>query len=425
LAVSFVSTGQNSTTAGVTTISVTIDCTGCDMLVAFLGSTAFALTGMTAAYNGVSMTAITNSPADGSSNTKVWGFYLASPSSGSNSIVFNWTTSSSRISAGGIGLAGSNGTVSNGVVGTGTDAASATIASATGDMVVAGLSTNGGQPWTSTNTSDWNNVLVNFTGAGSHQAGAASVTMSWTRGGGTGNDTAVLAVNLPSTGTAVVTQAPYDPGSITRVQTKRRTDEFAYAIPRPVIRTLVPTPDDVFRRIDRKVIPDPSVYAVPPAPPGRLIATAYDTPQLTTNYQRPLPQSDTLRLIPRAPVNIVGMFPDHVITPVQQLRPLPDNTYRSVPVPPKATYGAFPQQDVRVVAKLTPLPQSDASRALAPPIPAAPIFGWPNNPELLTRVRYPGPGLAGYDIAFTPGQLPATTDQPPIAILRWPRSIGR
>lgn len=147
------------------------------------------------------------------------------------------------------------------------------------------------------------------------------------------------------------------------------------------------------------------------------------------------------------------IFVDELTKPVQKKRPLPDAVVQPIPVPFRAILVPDPDRIRPLIDRKSqqtsqfaiatpappgrlapanyersqirlnyqrPLPESDASRSIGPvPIPAPAPGTWGNYPELLTKVKYPGP--VNYDLIFTPGQLPIFRPWRTIGVLRFPK----
>lgn len=171
----------------VTTLNINHTCTGTDRLLVVgcsINSGASAsVSGVT--YNGVSMTSAGAAPIDGG-NTEVSLWYLVAPATGSNTIAITITGTISGISAGGVSFTGVHQTTPVGTYASATGnstTATVNVTSATNEMVVdvcgcfftSTLSVGAGQ-------TQRFNAQAGFvvTGAGSTEAGASSVTMSWT-----------------------------------------------------------------------------------------------------------------------------------------------------------------------------------------------------------------------------------------------------
>jgi hypothetical protein len=140
-------------------------------------------TGVT--YHGVAMTLIgrTNFAADRADTNEMW--YLKAPDVGTFNVVCTFNTTDTGCTLGIDQWDGVDQTTSIGTY-VHADAASSTpslaVSGATGDMIVDVLGQYNQGTNTSTQTLDWsdNNATTNDSGAGSHAAGAASVTMGYT-----------------------------------------------------------------------------------------------------------------------------------------------------------------------------------------------------------------------------------------------------
>jgi hypothetical protein len=187
VAVAFDAASSASSLAQPASLTVSHTCTGANgYLLAIVGLTSGALGNVTSVtYNGVSMgTALWNATVGG---IRCAGFGLKNPATGAHNLVANVSGANDGFSLQGVSFngvdqttpAGTPNSASNGVSST----ATVNIASAAGELVVDGLATGalgtitigGGQTLR-------DSILVTgeHSGRSSEEAGAASVTMSWT-----------------------------------------------------------------------------------------------------------------------------------------------------------------------------------------------------------------------------------------------------
>jgi len=163
----------------------------------------------TVTYNGVSMShAITRVQG---SYIKTRSFYLANPTGGANNVEITFNTTVSQYAVGASSFFGAEGTVSSLQSNSGTNSAAGsgtltnTITSRTGDMTydLIGSQFKGGNPGESAGqTSNWERSGAGIRpGASSREAGASSVTMSWTVTS-TGDNWASIALNIDQVSTA-------------------------------------------------------------------------------------------------------------------------------------------------------------------------------------------------------------------------------
>ena len=140
------------------------------------------ITGVT--YAGVAMTSIGTSA--GATLVHLWG--LIAPATGANDVVVTASAAGNGIVAGAISYNGVDQTTPNsGFAAAG--ALTVNVTSAVNDMVMDTVSSDGGSAYTpgANQTERWDVAQTgggdSFSGAGSHEAGQATVTMSWTGGG--------------------------------------------------------------------------------------------------------------------------------------------------------------------------------------------------------------------------------------------------
>lgn len=87
MAIAFVASGQNEG-AAITTLNITVNCTGADFLVGYIYLAAGTADDLTAAtYNGVAMTFVQKGSKPASTE-KMYQYYLRNPASGSNTLQF-------------------------------------------------------------------------------------------------------------------------------------------------------------------------------------------------------------------------------------------------------------------------------------------------------------------------------------------------
>jgi hypothetical protein len=153
------------------------------------GSSAGAKTVTGVTYNGASLTKIWDQ-LSGTNNERHTGWYKVAPDTGAHDIVVTYSAVEDEMIVGGMSFNGVDQSTPVGTANsnTGTTATSTVnVTSAAGDLVVDGtytgrstITVGAGQ------TSRWEeeNVGGNFSGGGSEEAGAASVTMSWALGAG-------------------------------------------------------------------------------------------------------------------------------------------------------------------------------------------------------------------------------------------------
>lgn len=186
-AVAFVRAANSAAQSGSSTSdTVSIDATGCNMLVGFTAALGNApnMASPVATYNGVSMNLVAGSPFGPSSGTsnKIAAFYLANPASGTHNYSVSWTNTQTRWSSGVICLTNALGTISS--IQSSTAGGTLSVTSTSTSLVVAGQVNQDGTDRTlTTGTTDWHVTGSSYSNGGGHLAGAASVSVSWTSDG--------------------------------------------------------------------------------------------------------------------------------------------------------------------------------------------------------------------------------------------------
>lgn len=186
MAIAFDAASEAGTPAYATSLSWSHTCTG-DNRILIVGLSFFlTVTDVAVTYNGVAMTLVDN--AVGGNGGKPWMFRLVAPATGSNTIAASWTTSSS-CAGGGMSFTGVSQSAPLGTAAKNTGASTTPtvdVTSASGELVVDVVSNAnaGGAPSVGADQTERYNQLGSGTnnvyGAGSHEAGAATTTMSWT-----------------------------------------------------------------------------------------------------------------------------------------------------------------------------------------------------------------------------------------------------
>jgi Tfp pilus assembly protein PilV len=158
----------------------------------------------TVTYGGTALTLI-RSTVNGSL-AKTWLYRLASPPAGAQTVIVILSAADRKV-AGAITVTGSDTAtpISNhaGAIGTSTTP-SVTVTSAAGELVVDTATSFEGGTWTAGagQTEWWDRQQNPVSGAGSTEAGAASVTMSWTNT--LNNEWAISAASIKAAGGAAV-----------------------------------------------------------------------------------------------------------------------------------------------------------------------------------------------------------------------------
>lgn len=169
-----------------TSDTVSIDATGCNMLVGFTAALGGSpnMASPTATYNGASMTLVSGSPFGPSSGTsnKIAAFYLANPASGTHSYSASWTNAQTRWSSGVICLSAAAGTISS--IQSSTAGGTLSVSSHSTSVVVAAQVDQDGTDRTlTTGTTDWHVTGSSYSNGGGHRTGSATVSISWTTDG--------------------------------------------------------------------------------------------------------------------------------------------------------------------------------------------------------------------------------------------------
>jgi hypothetical protein len=136
-------------------------------------------------YNGVSMTSLGSRQDAGNEAVSLWG--LANPAAGSNNVIVTMAGSCSEFIAGAVGFAGVNTGAPSGTFagadygGTNSGTATVNVTSETDALVIGVLYVNNNPTEGAGQTPQWENFAYGATyGAASTEAGAASVTVSYT-----------------------------------------------------------------------------------------------------------------------------------------------------------------------------------------------------------------------------------------------------
>jgi hypothetical protein len=177
-----------------TTITWSHTCTGSELGllvgVSYRNDVAQTITGVT--YNGVAMTSVGTIANGGTVAVDIWK--LSAPASGAHNVVVTFSANVGRAVTGAVSFTGAHQTTASltgtfaSATGTST-APSVAVTSAAGEIVLDTVGINSSTVDATVGagqTSLWNDVTANGgadkEGAGSTEAGAASVTMSWTTG---------------------------------------------------------------------------------------------------------------------------------------------------------------------------------------------------------------------------------------------------
>lgn len=211
LAYDLTSTGLFADGGGGTSLTFSHTCTGSELLlivgVAVISGSASDVTSVT--YNGVAMTAIPSwNQVSGGGSCRSKGYYLIAPATGAHNVVITVSPAVNIIAAGATSFTGADQTTPLGTANTATaDNATATvdIASATGEIVIDCVATLRSTITVgASQTSRWEqeNIFSTFSGGGSTEPGATTVTMSWTLGASGDSDSwAIGGVSVkPSAG---------------------------------------------------------------------------------------------------------------------------------------------------------------------------------------------------------------------------------
>lgn len=209
MAVAFDAAADGAADSG-SSVSYSHTCSGSDRLlivgVAWRGTQ----TVSSVTYNGVAMTQVA-AHAAGGNNTRVKQYYLINPASGANTVSVTMSGATNLV-VGSISFNGAHQTTPLGTQATATGTSgnpSVSVSSASDEIVVDSLSYDRASSLTvgAGQTQRYNrddNGGGDLWGAGSTEAGAASVTMSWTAGASEGWAIAGVSVK-PSGGAAAAT----------------------------------------------------------------------------------------------------------------------------------------------------------------------------------------------------------------------------
>lgn len=205
---------SSSSGVSVATLTWSHTCSGSDrVLYALLEFDATAVTVSSVTYNGAALTSVGRVAGAGSFGGVVEIWRRIAPSTGANNIVANFSANTDIV-GGGHSFTGADQTTPNGTFtsATGTSTApSVSITSASDEIVIDGVlhtHSTGGTPTLSVGagqTQRWNATpSVWIVGGGSTEAGAGSVTMSWTAS--PSDPWAIAGVSVkPAAGGAVTT----------------------------------------------------------------------------------------------------------------------------------------------------------------------------------------------------------------------------
>lgn len=185
MAIAFDASPSAVTGSAVETKTWAHTCTGSNLILIVGLAFRSTVSSVSVTYNGVAMTSVGDTAA-GPTGGVVYMFRLVNPATGANNVVANWTTASNMVG----GSMSFTGVSQSDPIGTPTTAtgtaspATTTVSSATGELVVDALSSNAVLPSVGADqTTRYGPTLsTNVYGAGSTEAGASSVTMSWTFG---------------------------------------------------------------------------------------------------------------------------------------------------------------------------------------------------------------------------------------------------
>lgn len=154
-------------------------------------------------YNGVSVPLVVENLY--SSFWYVGIFYLDAPASGSNTVAVSWTGSAGYTMSA-VNVAGGGAPINTATGGANANSVSVNVTSATGDVVIDAVARRGAVALTvgASQTENFANLYGSggsqIAHGGSYEAGAGTVTMSWSAG--SANEWSIVACNLPAVSTA-------------------------------------------------------------------------------------------------------------------------------------------------------------------------------------------------------------------------------